>query len=274
MFRLAAAVAALLVLLVILTQDFQIFAELTNKLAGRSGAYDPPPPGSNAADYFAITDDGYRIHFRRWAPASAAKSRLRAAILSHGNAGTMDDYHTVPKWLAAKGIATYVYDYRGYGLSEGWPSERGLYRDIDAIWREAVRRDQATPESTLAFGHSLGAGPSTYLAEKLQLAVLVTAATYTSVPERAALHPLFGALAPFVWTRFPNRDRIANLQNTCLIVLHAGKDDSMPLSMSRSLFAAYKGSNRALFAEHPSATHAGIVSLVPALAEPLLAQCQ
>lgn len=274
MFRVAAAVIALPVLLVILTQDFQIFAELTHKLTGHSGPYNPPPPGSNAADFFTTTEDGYRIHFRRWAPASPAQSSLRVAILSHGNAGTMDDYHTIPKWLAAKGIATYVYDYRGYGLSNGWPSERGLYKDIDAIWAEAVRRDQATPKTTLAFGHSLGAGPASYLAEKLQLAVLLTAATYTSVPERVALHPLFGALAPFVWTRFPNRDRIANLNNTCLIVLHAGQDESMPLSMSRSLLSSYKGSNRALFAAHPTATHASIVSLVPNLAEPLLPQCQ
>jgi pimeloyl-ACP methyl ester carboxylesterase len=274
MLRLTAASVAALVLLIILTQDFQIFAELTHRLSGRSGPYQPPQPGSNAADFFATTADGFRIHFRRWAPSAPPSSKLRIAILSHGNAGTMDDYHTIPKWLASKGIATYVYDYRGYGLSTGWPSERGLYRDIEAIWHEAVQRDHATPQSTLAFGHSLGGGPSTYLAEKLNLAVLLTAATYTSVPERVALHPWFGALSPFVWTRFPNRERIASLRNTCLIVLHARNDDSMPLSMSRALLAAYSGTNRALFAEHPSATHASIVGFVPALADPLLSQCQ
>ena len=264
---------ASLILVLILTQDLQIYAELLLKFSGQSGPYNPPKPGGNAADFFAETADGARIHFRRWTPTAPPQSRLRAAILSQGNAGTMDDYHTIPKWLAAKGIATYVYDYRGYGLSTGWPTEQGIYRDAEAIWRQAQSRDRATPETTLVFGHSLGGGPSSYLAEKYNLAVLITAATYTRVPDRAALHPFFGRLAPFVWTNFPTRERISRLKDTCLIVLHAHNDDTMPFAMSRQLVNAYKGSNRAFFAEHPTAGHAGIIGLVPQLADPLLAKC-
>jgi fermentation-respiration switch protein FrsA (DUF1100 family) len=262
-----------LVLLLILTQDLQIYAELIHRFSGQSSAYTPPKPGSNAADFFAETADGAKIHFRRWQAMVPPQTRIRTAILSHGNAGTMDGYHTIPKWLTAKGITTYVYDYRGYGLSTGWPSERGIYQDVESIWREAITRDQATPGATLVFGHSLGGGPSTYLAEKYNLAVLITAGTYTSVPERAALHPLFGRLAPFVWTRFPNRDRISRLKDTCLIVLHGRTDDTMPGPMARELYTAYKGANRAQFAEHPTAGHGDIISFVPELADPLLTAC-
>lgn len=259
--------------LLILTQDFQIFAELTHRLAGTTGPYDPPKPADNATDHFATTSDNQRIHFRRWAPAPSVQNPLKTAILSHGNAGTMDDYVTIPRWLAAQGIATYVYDYRGYGLSTGWPSESGIYRDAEAIWAEAQQRDRATPQTTLVFGHSLGGGPSAYLAEKYNMSVLMTAATYTSVPDRAARHPFFGFLAPFVWTNFPNRDRIAKLRETCLIVLHAHNDDGMTVEMAHQLTSAYKGTNRALFAEHPTANHADIIKFVPQLASPLLPQC-
>jgi len=262
-----------LILGLVLTQDLQIYAELLFKLTGQSNAYHPPRAEDNAADFFVPTGDGVRVHFRRWAPVGNRQTPLRAAILSHGNAGTMDDFRTIPKWLAAKGIATYVYDYRGYGLSTGWPTERGIYQDAEAIWRQAQSRDRATPETTLVFGHSLGGGPSSYLAEKYNLAVLMTAATYTSVPERAALHPLFGRLAPFIWTNFPNRERIGRLKDTCLIVIHARNDDTIPFSMARQLVDAYKGRSRALFAEHPAAGHAGIIGLVPQLADPLLGQC-
>lgn len=266
------AVAAVL-LLFILTQDLQIFAELMLRLTGPARIYNPPKPGSNAADFFATTADGERIHFRRWAPSGPTLTPIRTAILSHGNAGTMDDYVTIPRWLAAQGIATYVYDYRGYGLSTGWPSEQGIYRDIDAIWREAQNRDLAAPETTLAFGHSLGGGPASYLAETNRLGALMLASTFTSLPDRVALDSHFRILAPFVWTNFPNLERIARLNNTCLIVLHARNDDTMPYAMSRQLLGAYRGRNRVLFAEDPTAGHAGIIGRIPALAQPLLTQC-
>ncbi|MBI2689970.1 MAG: alpha/beta fold hydrolase [Acidobacteria bacterium] len=266
--------AAALILFIILTQDLQVYPELMAKLIGNSGTYDPPAPGANAADFFAGTIDGQRIHFRRWGANGNPQLPIRTAILSHGNAGTMDDYYTIPRWLAGKGIATYVYDYRGYGLSTGWPTEQGIYQDVEAIWREAQHRDHAKPETTLVFGHSLGGGPSSYLAEKYNMAVLMTAATYTSVPERAALHPFFGRLAPFVWTNFPNRERISHLKDTCLIVLHAKNDDTMPFAMSQRLLGAYHGTSRALFAAHASAGHGDIIQFVPELAEPLLPQCR
>ena len=261
----------LLILVIILTQDFQVYTELVYKYSGHPRPYQPPQPTDNAADFFATTTDGERIHFRRWSPTRPPTSKLRAAILSHGNAGTMDAYVTIPRWLASLGIATYVYDYRGYGRSTGWPSENGIYRDAEAIFAEAQRRDNATPATTLAFGHSLGGGPSTYLAERHNLAVLITAATYTSVPDRAALHPFFGRLSPWVWPNFPNRERIARLKDTCLIVLHAHNDDTMPLSMARQLVEAHK--QNAHFAEHPTAYHGDIVKYVPELAGPLLNQC-
>jgi pimeloyl-ACP methyl ester carboxylesterase len=271
MFRWLLTTLALLAIVIILTQDFQVYTELVYKYSGSSGTYNPPGPADNAADSFATTTDGERIHFRRWSPTKPPKTRLRAAILSHGNAGTMDDFVTIPRWLAALGIATYVYDYRGYGLSTGWPSENGIYRDADAIYAEAQRRDNAISATTLAFGHSLGGGPSAYLAERHNLAVLITAATYTSVPDRAALHPFFGRLSPWVWTNFPNRERIAHLRDTCLIVLHAHNDDTMPLTMARQLYEAHKQNAR--FAEHPTAGHGDIIKYVPELAGPLLNQC-
>jgi len=89
----------------------------------------------------------------------------------------------------SQGIVTYGYDYRGYGISTGWPNEGGIYRDVEAIWRQVQSREQATRETTLAFSHSLGGGPSSYVAEKYNLAILMTAATYISVPDGAALHP-------------------------------------------------------------------------------------
>lgn len=263
----------LLILLIILTQDFQVYAELMHRQLGGPRQFTPPPAGSGATDGFVRTSDGQSIHFRRWPAQGPPQSFLRTAILSHGNAGTMDGYYTIPQWLATLGITSYVYDYRGYGQSTGWPSEQGIYRDAEAVWNLARTQDNASPGTTLVFGHSLGGGPSAYLAEKHGMGVLMSAASYTSVPDRAALHPYFGKLAPFVWTEFPNRQRISHLTQTCLIVLHGHADDTMPPAMAQRLISAYHGSNRALFAEHPTAGHGDIISYVPELAGPLLSQC-
>jgi alpha-beta hydrolase superfamily lysophospholipase len=263
-----------LILLVILSQDVQIFAEILRRWTGKgAGPYQPPADTRLAADDFVVTADGNRIHFRRWASQAPPHPKIRVAILSHGNAGAMHGYKTIPEWLARIGITSYVYDYRGYGLSTGFPSERGVYRDADAIWKEAVRGDQATPANTLVFGHSLGGGPATYLAEKHNAAVLVVAATFTSIPERAALHPQFGMLAPFVWSRFPNTERIARLKDTCVIVLHAAHDNGMPRWMADTLVKSYRGTSKVLFSESATANHDNIVGEVPVLTEPLLPQC-
>lgn len=264
---------ASLILLLILTQDYQIFAEKMLPLLGRPPReFQAPPPGE-AADGFVRTLDSQQIHYRRWQGQGAPRTAYRVAVLHHGNLGTMDGYRTIPKWLAGLGITSYVYDYRGYGQSTGFPSERGLYRDAEAVLDQALRNEGASPEVALAFAHSLGGGPATYLAAKKKLGALILAASFTSVPDAASTNPSFGWLSRFAWTRFPNAERIAELDRTCLIVLHAGQDKLMPRWMSRQLAHAYRGRGRSFLTEGPNASHDSIVTETPALAEPLLHEC-
>lgn len=254
---------------IILTQDLQIYPEIWVP----SRPYTAPSDPSEATDFYLYAEDGVRIHCRRWAPRGEPQTPLRVAIFSHGNGGNLSGISVVPRWLAGQGIATYVYDYRGYGRSWGWPSEKGLYRDADAVWKEAVRRDGATPAQSLSIGHSLGGGPASYLAEKYDFAVLLTAATFPSLPERARLHPLFGPLAPFLWAEYPVRERISRLRATCLIVTHSRDDRTMPIAFAAQLRAAYRGSRPAFLVEDEASGHDGIVARAPELAGPLLPAC-
>ncbi|MBM3757004.1 MAG: alpha/beta fold hydrolase [Acidobacteria bacterium] len=260
------------VLLIVITQDYQIFAERMLQLFGVRRTYIEAPPGE-AEDFFVTASDGEQISVRRWKAAAAPSTRLRVAVLHHGNQGTMDGYRTIPQWLAGFGITSYVYDYRGYGRSSGAPSERGIYKDAEAVWAEAVRRDGASPDLALSFAHSLGGGPASYLAARYHFGALLLTGTYTTVPEQARTNPLFGWLASFVRTEFPSRQYVASLGSTCLIVLHGGKDNSMPRWMSDQLMAAYRGRGGAFFAADPDATHDGIVGSTPQLAGPLLGKC-
>jgi pimeloyl-ACP methyl ester carboxylesterase len=261
-----------LILLIVITQDYQIFAERMLQVMGVRRNYIEAPPAA-AEDFFVTASDGERISVRRWKATAPPSTRLRVAVLHHGNQGTMDGYRTVPEWLAKLGITSYVYDYRGYGRSSGAPSERGIYNDAEAVWAEVVRRDGAPAEQALSFAHSLGGGPASYLAARHQFGALLLTGTYTSVPEQARTHPLFGWLASFVRTEFPSREYVRMLGPTCLIVLHGGRDNSMPRWMSDQLVAAYRGRGAAFLASDPDATHDSIVGETPRLAGPLLAKC-
>ncbi len=261
-----------LILLIVITQDYRIFAERTFQIIGDRRTFIEAPPEA-AEDFFVTAADGERISVRRWKATAPPSTRLRVAVLHHGNQGTMDGYRTVPEWLAGLGIASYVYDYRGYGRSSGAPSERGIYKDAEAVWAEAVRRDRVSPDQAMGFAHSLGGGPASYLAARHHFGALLLTGAYTSIPEQAGAHPLFGWLSSFVRTEFPSRDYVSALGPTCLIVLHAGRDHSMPRWMADQLIAAYRGRGGAFLAVDPEATHEGIVGATPRLAGPLLGKC-
>ena len=90
---LPAAIAAAL-LLVILTQDFQIYPEVPLRLTGHAAPYVPPPADSNAVDYFLPTADGERIHVRRWAPSGPPALPIRTVSTANdapnGKAGSLE----------------------------------------------------------------------------------------------------------------------------------------------------------------------------------------
>src|SRR5262245_8706826 len=94
-------------------------------------------------DALAIpTADGQRL--RAWRlPAESPRAHV---VYFHGNGGNLSVWTPVLAALPEHGYSVLAADYRGYGLSSGRPSERGLYRDVDAIVEQAWRdRDPHLP---------------------------------------------------------------------------------------------------------------------------------
>src|SRR2546428_12011976 len=112
------------------------------------------PPG--VEERAITTTDGLRLD-AWWAGAPGATATL---VWSHGNGGNIAGRADVLVALAARGVAVLAYDYRGYGRSEGRPSEPGVYRDAEAAY-DSLRARGVPAERILAFGESLrGAGAS------------------------------------------------------------------------------------------------------------------
>ncbi len=80
------------------------------------------------------------------------------------------------------GLSVLISDYRGYGASEGKPSEEGTYLDAEAAWGHLVRQGKS-PERIIVYGHSLGGAIAAELAMRRKPAMLVIESSFTSIPD-------------------------------------------------------------------------------------------
>jgi fermentation-respiration switch protein FrsA (DUF1100 family) len=160
-------------------------------------------------------------------------------LICHGNAGNISEagrpYHYAG--LRGLGLSLLAFDYRGYGESEGAPSEGGLYRDADAAYHYLRDTLHVPAERIVIFGHSLGSAVAVELASRMPAAGLILDGALTSVVERA--QELF-PYAPVRWiaaSRYPSIERIRALRLPKLF-LHARSDEVVPIAHGRRLFEA------------------------------------
>jgi uncharacterized protein len=204
--------------------------------AGRSLLDPPPELHLDVRRVELVTADSLRLV--SWAmPVSGGSGYW--LLICHGNAGNISDvgrpYHYAG--LRELGLSLFAFDYRGYGESEGLPSESGLYRDADAAYRYLRDTLQVPAARLVIFGHSLGSAVAVELASRVPAAGLVLDGALSSVRERA--QELF-PYAPVRWiaaSRFLSIDLVGALALPKLF-LHARDDEVIPLRHGRRLFEA------------------------------------
>ena len=200
-----------------------------------SRGYDATPSGLALAheDVWLVAEDGVRIH-GWYLPVPQARW---VTLLSHGNAGNIS--HRLDRALLLQArlrSSVFLYDYRGYGESEGSPEEAGTYRDARAAYRYLVEQKQVKPGELVLFGESLGSAVSLDLALDHPAAALVLEAPFTSVRDMARA-TIFAPLAPFVRTRYESLARVPRLRMP-LLVVQGDRDEVVPPAQGRRLFDA------------------------------------
>lgn len=135
-------------------------------------------------DVWLRAKDGVRLHGWFFPARPGAKRSHLALLLFHGNAGNIctrvSFYET---WLGL-GLNVFAFDYRGYGRSEGTPSEEGTYLDGEAAYDSLVGRGFA-PEHVILIGKSLGGGIASEIALRRRVGGLILQNTFSSVPDVA-----------------------------------------------------------------------------------------
>jgi len=151
-------------------------------------------------------------------------------LYSHGNGEDIGKARPLVDEIFKNGFSTFSYDYSGYGLSEGNPSEFQTYQDIDAAYVYLREQLGYAPEKIVVYGRSIGGGPSLYLASRVPIAALVLESTFASI---------YQAQLPFVllpFDKYSNVVRIADVHVPTLI-LHGSKDWTVRPWNAKRLFA-------------------------------------
>jgi len=200
-------------------------------MPGRTLEATPKVIGLDYEDITLRTADNLYLH--AWfVPHDQPRATL---LFCHGNAGNISHRLDSIRLLHSLGLQVLIFDYRGYGQSEGKPSEIGTYRDVDAAWH-FLREARGIPaEEIILFGRSLGAAVAADLASRVRPAAVILESAFTSVPDLAA------TIYPWLPVRLLSRYRYDNLAKLerierPLLVVHAREDEIIPFSNGERLF--------------------------------------
>jgi len=180
--------------------------------------------------------DGVRLHGWFFPADTNSPHAGWAALVCHGNGGNISHRLDVTAALLKTGVAVFLFDYRGYGRSEGRPGEEGTYRDAQAAYTW-LRQKGFVGERIIAFGESLGGAVATELALREKVGGLVLNSTFTSIPEMGA--ELFPWL-PVRWISSIKYDTHVKLPRikVPVLILHSRADTLARYAHAEANFAA------------------------------------
>jgi len=169
-----------------------------------------------------------------------ADSGGRVAILFHGNGGDISSFLSYQVWLAELGITSYSFDYRGYGKSSGWPSEKGFLTDGRGVISYVTRAEKISKGDLVFIGISLGTAPAARLAVEYEVAALVLFSPFISLKAVASEGMFFWAV-PFLFYAFDVATAVSELQDTCLLIAHGNLDHIIPYAHAETVLRSYQG---------------------------------
>jgi fermentation-respiration switch protein FrsA (DUF1100 family) len=206
--------------------------------------YQPAPSDPKAAavlppplqDVELRTADGVKIQ-ARWCPHRSERGVL---LYCHGNSGNLDYFTKITRdFYRSLDRSVLIFDYPGYGQSDGKPNEAGCYASAEAAFDWLTRVQGIAPERIVICGESLGGGVAVDLASKHSHEALVLIRTYTSVPDVAKQKVILSSAPAIMVNRFDSLKKILKCQSP-IFIAQADKDQLMPFAHAEQLRDACK----------------------------------
>ncbi|MBD2499333.1 alpha/beta hydrolase [Anabaena azotica] len=166
-------------------------------------------------------------------------------LYAHGNAEDLGEIKQFLEQLRDLGFNVLAYDYRGYGTSEGTPTENHAYQDIDAAYNYLIKDLKIPPKNIIVFGRSVGGGSAVDLAARQPIGGLILESTFTSA---------FRVVVPIKILPF---DKFNNLQKIkavrCpVLIIHGQADEIISVTHGQKLYAAAPSPKLSLWVENAS----------------------
>ena len=205
----------------------------------------PSDLGLEYEDVYFETSDGVKLH-GWYVPGaddpSAGSGQAACVVWFHGNAGNIGHrVYNLALMRSRVGASVFLFDYRGYGRSEGSPSEPGLYLDAEAAIEQAKLKCGVGDENIVLFGRSLGGAIAVEMATRRPFRSVVVESAFTSVKQMASVsNRIISRFLPWfvvLKARYDNLAKIPRALSPVLIV-HGDADTTVPHRMGLALYEA------------------------------------
>ncbi len=192
------------------------------------------PRGLNVEDVWITASDGVKLH-AWWIPGDKARFTFLAF---HGNASNIANRAPIYEFLRSTHANVFALEYRGYGHSEGKPSEAGVYRDAEAAYEYLVNTKGTNPKAIISFGQSLGTAVAAHLAANRQVAGVVLEAPFPSASRVARkVFWFLPGVSFLVHGQFDTQVWLKEIHAPVLIV-HCSQDPVIPFQFGQEVYDA------------------------------------
>jgi fermentation-respiration switch protein FrsA (DUF1100 family) len=193
---------------------------------------EPSGWGMDFEDVYFTASDG--VELNAWLVTAGEGAPM--VLWFHGNAGNIADRLDNARLLVERGLSLFMVDYRGYGRSEGRPSEKGINEDGQAAYDYLLSRSFSA-ENLVVFGRSLGSTVAVHVASRNRCAGVILESAFTNMADMARQHfPVLPGMGVFK-RKFPCIDHISSIDAPILLI-HGNEDEIVPYKLGRRLFEA------------------------------------
>lgn len=199
----------------------------------------PKSIGLKFENVFFETDDHVKLN-GWYVPCEGATSTL---LFCHGNAGNISNRLDSMDIFHGLGLNVLIFDYRGYGKSRGFSTEKGIYLDAMAAYNWLISEKKSDEDKIVIFGRSLGGSIAIDLASKINKGLLISESAFTSIIDIGKeLYP-FLPIKYCVSTKYDSIQKIKNVKIPKLII-HSEDDEIIPFHHGERLFKAAPSSKQ------------------------------